>query len=383
MFSFCVFFYQLLLFVILIKFLINFLFQNTFPTVNFYLEILRYSGSDQVKQIMFKINLALCVFFAVLLSPIIISAIQINQNLSPVEVTALTNPVLIVPFPQKNSSSAGISSVQPVVLTNNSSKITKSSITPTFPKSVDSIVSSSVTLVSVINAKSSSSSSITSSVSPIQVPINKSVEYIPNSSVLLVSSIASSSTSISSVFKEEKLESTKINTSVSSSVSSISSVAILPTISSDLPKKQTNTEINKDDKKQVPEIIVEVKTAEKILEKPLEKIINVPNQAPKTELNSVIKKAVTYEDMIVENCANFGCNPSTVSRIMNCESSGNQNARNGIHIGLFQFNPETFRSFASPKFANLPNASINSGADQVYVATWMMANGYTSQWSCR
>jgi Transglycosylase SLT domain len=114
--------------------------------------------------------------------------------------------------------------------------------------------------------------------------------------------------------------------------------------------------------------------------------ITVESSKTKTEDNldqpKEIVKNLDYSEMIKIKCEEFGCNSTQVIGIMKCESGGNKLARNGIYTGLFQFAPATFRSYSKPQYANLPNADIYNPEDQIYVATWMIANGYASQWTC-
>ncbi len=325
---------------------------------------------------MFKINLALCVFFAVLLSPIIISAIQINQNSSPVEVIASTNPVLTYPFPQKNNSENNNSSAS-----GSEKKLTISS--PSFPpKSVDSVVLpstlSSSPLVSVINSKGS----FKSSSSQVKLVANKTEIKIETktltSTPTSVISSTTSSTTPSSKQNLKTISSLPISSISSSIISTISSQTSSQIISSDIQdtKSELQKTVKEDPKQDPKQIVVETTSTETM-------VINAGSSSAIVSKPKAISTTTKYEDMITQNCATMGCNPNTVIRIMKCESSGNQNAKNGMYTGLFQFAPATFSSFASSKYANLPNASINSGADQVYVASWMMSNGYASQWSCQ
>jgi membrane protein involved in colicin uptake len=91
--------------------------------------------------------------------------------------------------------------------------------------------------------------------------------------------------------------------------------------------------------------------------------------------------AGSFSEAIDIQCANYGCNPSQLKRIMMCESTGNPNAQNGIYTGLFQFHPQTFSSYAAR--AGISGANIYNGYDQVAVAAYMFANGQAGQWECR
>ena len=91
--------------------------------------------------------------------------------------------------------------------------------------------------------------------------------------------------------------------------------------------------------------------------------------------------AGSFSEAIDIQCANYGCNASQLKRIMNCESTGNPNAQNGIYTGLFQFHPQTFSANAAR--AGLSNPNIYNGYDQVATAAYMFANGQAGQWECK
>jgi predicted transcriptional regulator len=88
-----------------------------------------------------------------------------------------------------------------------------------------------------------------------------------------------------------------------------------------------------------------------------------------------------FEGAIRSRCAAYGCNSTQVIRVMYCESGGRSNAVNGIHKGLFQFNPNTFRANANR--VGITNQNIWDPYQQITVATWMFANGQAWQWSCK
>jgi hypothetical protein len=88
-----------------------------------------------------------------------------------------------------------------------------------------------------------------------------------------------------------------------------------------------------------------------------------------------------FEGAIRSRCAAYGCNAEQVIRVMYCESGGRSNAVNGIHKGLFQFNPNTFRANANR--VGISNQNIWDPYQQITVATWMFANGQAWQWSCK
>jgi soluble lytic murein transglycosylase-like protein len=91
-----------------------------------------------------------------------------------------------------------------------------------------------------------------------------------------------------------------------------------------------------------------------------------------------------YEGLIRERCDALGCDANQLIRIMYCESGGRANAvnRGGSGAsGLFQFMPRTFSANAAR--IGLAGASIWDARAQIYVATYMFANGQAWQWSCK
>jgi Transglycosylase SLT domain len=109
------------------------------------------------------------------------------------------------------------------------------------------------------------------------------------------------------------------------------------------------------------------------------KIQNVEPQLSESQSST---KPLTYNELIDYYCNKYKCNTSQLKRVMMCESTNNPKARNGIHIGLFQFNPNTFNAYA--KKAGLPsNSDIWDANNQINVASWMFANGQAHQWSCK
>jgi len=91
-----------------------------------------------------------------------------------------------------------------------------------------------------------------------------------------------------------------------------------------------------------------------------------------------------YEDLIRERCSVLGCDANQLIRVMYCESGGRANAvnRGGSGAsGLFQFMPRTFAANAAR--IGMAEASIWDARAQIYVATYMFANGQAWQWSCK
>ncbi len=88
-----------------------------------------------------------------------------------------------------------------------------------------------------------------------------------------------------------------------------------------------------------------------------------------------------FEGSIRTACSQYGCDAEQLIRVMYCESGGRSNAVNGIHSGIFQFNPNTFR--ANAKRVGLVDADIWNPYHQITVAAWMFANGQAWQWQCK
>ena len=95
----------------------------------------------------------------------------------------------------------------------------------------------------------------------------------------------------------------------------------------------------------------------------------IPEEAP---IGSDYKSQITYW------CSFYGCNPNTVHKVMMCESTGNMNARNGIHQGIFQFRASTFYSYA-PK-TSIINPDIRNSDHQIQLAAFMFATGNAYHW---
>ncbi len=222
----------------------------------------------------------------------------------------------------------------------------------------------------VISSSSSSSNSIISSTvaslssSSSSTNLNISLENIGQSAKNVSSSSKSSSVSYS-VKSESKpntiIETKKIETK-NNQLSSISSSSL--------------TKIKVEESTTV--------TEKKISSTPLAQEVKSEPKAeePKQTITSEqLVKPKTYHELIDYYCEQYACNSTQLKRVMKCESTNNPNATNGIHIGLFQFNPNTFRAYASK--AGLVNSNIWNVDDQIRVAAYMFANGQAHQWSCK
>jgi Transglycosylase SLT domain len=100
-------------------------------------------------------------------------------------------------------------------------------------------------------------------------------------------------------------------------------------------------------------------------------------------ISSSVPSILSYADKIRARCDKLGCDSVTMIRVMRCESTNNPKAYNaaGPYIGLFQFNPQTFASYANK--IGLSNPDIYNPDHQIDVATWMFANGQSRQWGCK
>jgi hypothetical protein len=93
------------------------------------------------------------------------------------------------------------------------------------------------------------------------------------------------------------------------------------------------------------------------------------------------QSAAYYENLIVQKCAQFGCNSSQVIRIMYCESTANPHATNGRYQGLFQHDSHAWPTRAS--IYGVPGSNVLSGDAQVHVTAQMFANGLSYLWECK
>jgi hypothetical protein len=140
---------------------------------------------------------------------------------------------------------------------------------------------------------------------------------------------------------------------------------------------------------QEAEVPVEIKTEPVVIQsssaQPVKKEAPVPVETPKPVTSEPVKdenfSGNTYHEKIDFYCVKFGCNPVQLKRVMNCESTNNMNARNGQYVGLFQFGPQTFNSFA--RSSGLVGGNIYNAEHQIYVAAWAFANGNAYHWSCK
>jgi hypothetical protein len=90
-----------------------------------------------------------------------------------------------------------------------------------------------------------------------------------------------------------------------------------------------------------------------------------------------------FQEAIRVACANYGCNPTQLIRVMYCESGGRSNAFNrvGSYIGLFQFSTSTFN--ANAKRVGIPNPNVWDPYQQINVAAYMFSIGQSRQWTCK
>lgn len=91
-----------------------------------------------------------------------------------------------------------------------------------------------------------------------------------------------------------------------------------------------------------------------------------------------VRKAI-YDSALV-----FGVPYSILLKIARCESGLNPGASDGMHLGLFQFLPDTFRRGAQ---GMKRNTGITAGTpwnprDASYVAGYLFATGHAPSWSC-
>ena len=236
---------------------------------------------------------------------------------------------------------------------------------------------------------SQSSSNVVQIISSTSVLSSTQVLSSTIQSSVVSSSLTSSSSAVSSD-SEKKPEVAMIDAPPIIEVKPISSTSKVMT---DLVKPVVN-EIPKSESKPVDkaEIKQEIKTESKVASvaqetKIISSIIEIkPVNISSSSISSssvFFKMNLTYSEKIKARCEEVGCNSTQLIRVMMCESTGRQSAYNaaGPYIGLFQFLPSTFNAYA--RKIGLPNADVNNGDDQITVATWMFAQGMSSQWGCK
>jgi Transglycosylase SLT domain len=255
-------------------------------------------------------------------------------------------------------------------------------------------VSQNVTVTTPSEAYISKSSvkavqSISSNFLPLQL-LSSSVQSSSSSSIISSSSILTSSSSVTVSSFEVKPKVIEIEAPKIIGVRPISSaVKVMQDIKRPEPIKEAP--------KPEPKLVIkqEIKTESKIASlseelKPVAKTVEIKPivvssssliaSSSSTEKKSIIN--LTFAQQIIARCEILGCNATQMIRIMQCESSGNPTIVGaGLYIGLFQFLPSTFNAYKIK--AGLPNGDIYNGSDQIHVATYMFANGQSSQWGCQ
>jgi len=111
--------------------------------------------------------------------------------------------------------------------------------------------------------------------------------------------------------------------------------------------------------------------AQTIKDKPAEVLITSLEKTP-TELS--------LEEQVVYFSKLYGGDANIISKVMECESGGNQSAvgDEGRSRGVMQFQKPTFDSLSGKIGENL---DINSSYDQIKLATWAISNGHGRSWT--
>lgn len=87
---------------------------------------------------------------------------------------------------------------------------------------------------------------------------------------------------------------------------------------------------------------------------------------------------------IYDGALTFGIPYSVLMDVAQCESNLNPRAWDGVHGGIFQFLPATFRG-AARKLKNTTGIQARSywnPLDAAYVAGYLFATGQSQAWSC-
>jgi Transglycosylase SLT domain len=80
----------------------------------------------------------------------------------------------------------------------------------------------------------------------------------------------------------------------------------------------------------------------------------------------------------------FGMPYSVLLNLARCESALNPRATDGVHYGLFQFLPSTFRegSGSMRSMTGITAANYWRPLDSAYVAGYLFATGHSPRWQC-
>lgn len=233
------------------------------------------------------------------------------------------------------------------------------------------IFSSSILLSSSLQSSSGifsssiiSSSFVVSSINSILLEKKPEVVVVEAPPIIVVSPISSNSRSMADIVKVKTKEIPKVD-----------SVLIVKSEMKQETKPTQEASIQNKSSSRVAEVKSSILSSSSITVPPSSTIAPTVLTTPKSNL--------TFAEKIKARCEILGCNSTQLIRVMTCESSGNQSAYNaaGPYIGLFQFLPSTFNSYA--RKIGLSNPDVNNGDDQITVATWMFAQGMSSQWGCK
>ncbi|MEI6728097.1 MAG: transglycosylase SLT domain-containing protein [bacterium] len=107
------------------------------------------------------------------------------------------------------------------------------------------------------------------------------------------------------------------------------------------------------------------------------------NTANQQQVASVVTVSGDFQSAIYTACANFGCDPNKLIRVMYCESGGRSGAYNksGPYIGLFQFLSSTFN--ANARRVGIANPNVWDSYQQINVAAYMFSIGQAGRWTCK
>lgn len=108
----------------------------------------------------------------------------------------------------------------------------------------------------------------------------------------------------------------------------------------------------------------------------IQKMIYVPNMK-----SSKYNSSTQWDNYILQFTGMYGSDPVQLKRVMMCESSGYEFSQSYIYYGLYQFAESTFNSFKNRM--GRPELDWKNPVNQIEVACWAFANGYSSHWSCK
>ena len=77
----------------------------------------------------------------------------------------------------------------------------------------------------------------------------------------------------------------------------------------------------------------------------------------------------------------YGVDEGLALCVLNCESSGNPNAENGIHAGAWQYRLDTWQRIRKAQGRDIKDMRW-CPVESTKTTMWAFANGYAGEWEC-